>query len=318
MKKAFTLIELLVVIAIIAILAAILFPVFAQAKAAAKKTADLSNIKQQGTASMLYMGDYDDVFYPHRFNCKSGGAFTFCPDYFTGDPNDPSSVLKPEATRLNDGSSGSASALTRYYWVYMLQPYAKNYAMFANPAAESPFTPTSGPTMKCTAPGCTGQNYGGQNSYGHNDVYISPAGSFADANGNGTGVASSSVPRVASTIMITDATYYGAGFDVTNASGYTDFSKFTVPGSNTAELAYFNANGTQYQNYWMNIGKANWSYSGGTISAATAVNLGKQMHSGQINVQFVDGHAKSLQYNAVIGNICYWTTDADGSHPNCG
>jgi prepilin-type N-terminal cleavage/methylation domain-containing protein/prepilin-type processing-associated H-X9-DG protein len=60
MKKGFTLIELLVVIAIIAILAAILFPVFSQAKAAAKKTADLSNFKQIGMAIMLYANDYDD------------------------------------------------------------------------------------------------------------------------------------------------------------------------------------------------------------------------------------------------------------------
>ncbi|MGV3617772.1 MAG: prepilin-type N-terminal cleavage/methylation domain-containing protein [Fimbriimonas sp.] len=59
-RRGFTLIELLVVIAIIAILAAILFPVFAQAKAAAKKTAALSNLKQLGTATFLYMGDYDD------------------------------------------------------------------------------------------------------------------------------------------------------------------------------------------------------------------------------------------------------------------
>ena len=60
MKKAFTLIELLVVIAIIAILAAILFPVFAQAKAAAKKTVDLSNVKQNITATMIYANDADD------------------------------------------------------------------------------------------------------------------------------------------------------------------------------------------------------------------------------------------------------------------
>jgi len=59
-QKAFTLIELLVVIAIIAILAAILFPVFAQAKAAAKKTVDLSNLKQIGTATFMYASDNED------------------------------------------------------------------------------------------------------------------------------------------------------------------------------------------------------------------------------------------------------------------
>lgn len=59
-KGAFTLIELLVVIAIIAILAAILFPVFAQAKRSAKKVGDLSNLKQIGLALMIYAGDHDD------------------------------------------------------------------------------------------------------------------------------------------------------------------------------------------------------------------------------------------------------------------
>jgi prepilin-type N-terminal cleavage/methylation domain-containing protein len=61
-NKAFTLIELLVVIAIIAILAAILFPVFAQAKMAAKKTSDLSNVKQIGLGTIMYSADSDDVF----------------------------------------------------------------------------------------------------------------------------------------------------------------------------------------------------------------------------------------------------------------
>ena len=63
MKRfAFTLIELLVVIAIIAILAAILFPVFAQAKEAAKKTKCLAQSSQIGIALMLYIGDYDDKY----------------------------------------------------------------------------------------------------------------------------------------------------------------------------------------------------------------------------------------------------------------
>src|ERR1700743_527204 len=60
-NHAFPLIDLLVVIAIIAILAAILFPVFAQAKAAAKKTSCLSNTKQMGLSLFMYGNDYDDT-----------------------------------------------------------------------------------------------------------------------------------------------------------------------------------------------------------------------------------------------------------------
>lgn len=63
-RKAFTLIELLVVIAIIAILAAILFPVFAQAKAAAKRTADMSNMKNITMGMFIYSGDSDDCVPP--------------------------------------------------------------------------------------------------------------------------------------------------------------------------------------------------------------------------------------------------------------
>jgi len=81
-KKAFTLIELLVVIAIIAILAAILFPVFAQAKEAAKKTQCLSNTKQIGMATMLYVENYDDTlfqqFWPGGCPKEETGYFTDC------------------------------------------------------------------------------------------------------------------------------------------------------------------------------------------------------------------------------------------------
>src|ERR1051326_1268478 len=61
-RTGFTLIELLVVIAIIAILAAILFPVFAQAREKARQSMCVSNLKQMGTAFALYASDYDSIF----------------------------------------------------------------------------------------------------------------------------------------------------------------------------------------------------------------------------------------------------------------
>ena len=93
MKKGFTLIELLVVIAIIAILAAILFPVFAQAREKARQTSCLSNLKQIGTAMMLYTDDNHETFpmvrngYQTSHQClvhytKTCDVF-FCPSYWT-------------------------------------------------------------------------------------------------------------------------------------------------------------------------------------------------------------------------------------------
>jgi prepilin-type N-terminal cleavage/methylation domain-containing protein/prepilin-type processing-associated H-X9-DG protein len=65
--RGFTLIELLVVIAIIAILAAILFPVFAQAREKARQTTCLSNLKQMALGMRMYSQDYDELYPPHRF-----------------------------------------------------------------------------------------------------------------------------------------------------------------------------------------------------------------------------------------------------------
>lgn len=73
--QGFTLIELLVVIAIIAILAAILFPVFARAREKARQTACLNNLKQLGTSILLYVQDYDET-YPINYQDASSGPGT--------------------------------------------------------------------------------------------------------------------------------------------------------------------------------------------------------------------------------------------------
>ncbi|MGV3617365.1 MAG: prepilin-type N-terminal cleavage/methylation domain-containing protein [Fimbriimonas sp.] len=117
MKKAFTLIELLVVIAIIAILAAILFPVFAQAKTAAKKTAAISNQKQIGIGFMLYLADNDDV-YPRRSGCELNSSIN---------------------SKLNDGTlrcggaAGFAHSMTWQTWQKYIFPYVKNTELFFHP-----------------------------------------------------------------------------------------------------------------------------------------------------------------------------------------
>jgi prepilin-type N-terminal cleavage/methylation domain-containing protein/prepilin-type processing-associated H-X9-DG protein len=79
-KGAFTLIELLVVIAIIAILAAILFPVFAQAREKARQATCQSNLKQIATAFVMYQQDYDETMPPwttNACNAYGGGSFNF-------------------------------------------------------------------------------------------------------------------------------------------------------------------------------------------------------------------------------------------------
>lgn len=121
MKKAFTLIELLVVIAIIAILAAILFPVFAQAKAAAKKTAALSNQKQIGLAVLQYMTDFDDVF-PRNDDCQPGTALNPALRNAAWNPTGVGCSAAPFYNRMN-----------HYSWQKWLMPYTKSVDLFVHP-----------------------------------------------------------------------------------------------------------------------------------------------------------------------------------------
>jgi prepilin-type N-terminal cleavage/methylation domain-containing protein/prepilin-type processing-associated H-X9-DG protein len=104
-SRGFTLIELLVVIAIIAILAAILFPVFAKAREKARQTSCLSNIKQLGLGVMQYCQDYDERMFVHCGMPRPGNT---------------------------------ADGFPEHCWPYCLVPYTKNTQMFLCPSSNNP------------------------------------------------------------------------------------------------------------------------------------------------------------------------------------
>lgn len=121
MKKAFTLIELLVVIAIIAILAAILFPVFAQAKEAAKQSACLSNMKQISVGLIMYESDADDTLPPSQ---TQEGTFVISwptlmhpyiknEDVFVCPMTQKGEKFAPDATKISGGTARMYSGQTQ-------------------------------------------------------------------------------------------------------------------------------------------------------------------------------------------------------------
>jgi len=122
-SRAFTVIELLVVIAIIAILAAILFPVFQQAKEAAKKTSCASSMKQLGMAAAMYMMDNDGALYHHHEE--------WVLDDGTLVPN-----LPPTVTGCLGGGEGNSQA--EKPWAIFFQPYMKNRTFLFCPSDNSP------------------------------------------------------------------------------------------------------------------------------------------------------------------------------------
>ena len=119
-RRGFTLIELLVVIAIIALLAAILFPVFARARENARKSSCANNLKQIGVGFAQYTQDYDESF-PYDYYAANGGA-------------------------SSNSDTVNGLALSPFAWTMRIMPYIKNKQVYQCPSS----TPSG--TNRTTAP----------------------------------------------------------------------------------------------------------------------------------------------------------------------
>lgn len=281
-RQAFTLIELLVVIAIIAILAAILFPVFAQAKLAAKKIQGLSQAKQIGTATQIYIADYDDVFFPYRLNGSVGNGCSGAPCSNT----DYQKVRASEGVAAADTYFGTRSRDVMFF-KQMLDPYTKSNDIWGvgnNPRSWVGYARTNTDTEEPF------RSYGGQNNYGVNNyAFTSQAGTSSI----GGGLSATAINEVSNTLLMVDASYYNV------------LPRF--PGRLTGYSGSFDPCSSTYPQYWKHLGNSYYfRWSGGAASPPSdqeALNLINQRYSGVLNVIRFDTSAKGMKSEAVLNDL---------------
>jgi prepilin-type N-terminal cleavage/methylation domain-containing protein/prepilin-type processing-associated H-X9-DG protein len=291
LRRGFTLIELLVVIAIIAILAAILFPVFAQAREKARAISCLSNIKQINLGFQMYMQDYDEMWLFRPGHTPSGD--TNCEwKYVCG------------ATYSQD-------------WQDVVQPYIKNYGVFDCPSA-----PTNDVTQYQTN-GNRNRNIG-VNEY-INDVAwdsgtdrISSGMTHNCGIGTGTrfcanglpcnyvcdGYTQAAVTHAAQTVIIQDAGWFTIDSDTTSGeiSGENTFTNCNPAGATKTVSVY--CGGSPWSATTEN------SQSGGEWGPAA-------VHTGTANVGFLDGHVKAMRPSSYFEhwNGIWFRPDRDDVRP---
>ena len=291
MKKAFTLIELLVVIAIIAILAAILFPVFAQAKTAAKKAASISNGKQIGLGIIQYMADNDDVF-PRRDDCT------------------PASSLNPalKSRPFNPAGVGCTAAPfynrdNHYSWHKWIYPYVKNVDIFFHPAIGKYDPVTSscpgGQWSDCgQIMGSFAINLaltGALNTYGTNP------GSSSRFRNSWMGGTQMGIPDVAQAMLLVELVNPSINF----APTFLDSSSGTE-----ARTAYPVAIREMWAPYLFK--------TDANCVSSNEVNGANIPFAGSINLGYTDGHKKTVNVNKIMSDTPSAAEYTVSSRPACG
>jgi len=258
-RSGFTLIELLVVIAIIAILAAILFPVFAQAREKARQASCISNLKQISTAIIMYTQDYDEKF----------------PLFFAGQC---ARVTNP--LNANDTPGGSAGPGRWNMWQNQIYPYLKNWDVYGCPS-----------DTVAASTNTTEKFY--DLSYGYNYGYLSKLETTADPSGCGTtqwfsGVSQAVVQRPANIVMVIDT-----GGRAAFPGGSTLGSMVNPPDAWPSDYYFYGPDtvgwGKNCGNYYAGTGGAKWSNTGGFA----------WRHQEGGNVAFTDGHTKFYKIGAL-------------------
>ena len=260
MKRAFTLIELLVVIAIIAILAAILFPVFAQAKAAAKASVCLSNVKQMNLGMTMYAIDADDVL-PMAYYDTSLKLATF--------PVPDAAVLK----QTNDKCWTWADDGDACFWTWgeTTYPYHKATQIFRD----------SGGNNANGNPGVA--NYGANFALTGIVPPWNPKHPWA--------VSTTTIDQIADTVLISESGNWIVDKNTFKSPGYGAFNY--VPGECTNGFG-------KPTTISRDIDCVTGAPAAGDADAAKiASDVTKGRHAGGLNVGWADGHAKSIKPSAL-------------------